>query len=483
MNNSQSELAADDGTSLCENLGLLIGGERVSGANESPVIDPATGTIIAYCPRASREQLEFAVAAARSALADWRSTSLADRAAVLRAMADRIEQNCAELAVLLTREQGKPLTEARAEISMAIAVLRYYSDCDLPATILEDSEQRHAELHREPIGVIGAIVPWNFPVSLFIYKAAPALLAGNTVIVKPAATTPLTTLVIGDLVADLVPAGVLNIIADENELGGDISSHPDIDKIAFTGSTQTGRRVMAAAAANLKRLTLELGGNDAAIVLDDVDPEAVAEKIYAAAFSNSGQICIAIKRLYVQDGIYDALCEALAVLAENAVVGNGLQEGVRHGPVQNAAQFQSLTRLLEESREAGTIIAGGGLDGATGYFIRPTIVRDIEDGARLVDEEQFGPILPIVRFTDPEDAVARANASPFGLGASVWSSNPRRAYDLAGRLEAGTVWINKHRELAPGIPFGGIKQSGFGSELGLAGLEEFTRRKVIHIAK
>ena len=275
---------------------------------------------------------------------------------------------------------------------------------------------------------------------------------------------------------------MLNVIADANDLGAALVGHPDVAKISFTGSTATGAKVMAGAAATLKRVTLELGGNDAGIVLDDADPEKIAPLIFHSAFRNSGQVCIALKRLYVHEAIYDEMCGALANIAEQTIVGDGLEQGTQLGPLQNKAQYDKVLGLIDDAKAHGRIVAGGTSQNP-GYFIRPTIMRDITDGTRLVDEEQFGPVLPIIKFADPEDALARANASPYGLGASVWSSNSARAHALALRMEAGTVWINKHGELSPEVPFGGAKQSGFGLELGADGLLEFLQLKIVNAAR
>ncbi|HEY9237040.1 MAG TPA: aldehyde dehydrogenase family protein, partial [Phenylobacterium sp.] len=406
-----------------------------------------------------------------------------ERRAALAAMADVIQANAAEIGRILTQEQGKPLQDAIGEAYGASAFFRYFSNIDLPTKILEDSPQKKVELRRRPLGVVGAIVPWNFPLILMAFKVPAALLAGNTVVLKPAATTPLATLKIAELVKDLLPAGVLNVIADANDLGGELTKHPDIRKISFTGSTETGRKVMAGAADALKRITLELGGNDAGIVLGDVDPVETAPKIFGAAFQNSGQVCIAMKRVYVHESIYDAMCAELAKLAEAAVVGDGLEQGTQFGPLQNKAQYEKVLGFIEEGRKDGKVIAGGERAPGKGYFIRPTIVRDITDGSRLVDEEQFGPVLPLIKFKDAEDALRRANASDYGLGGSIWSKDLDKAYELAGRMDTGTVWINKHAELAPNLPFGGAKASGLGTELGEEGLAEFTQVHVINMAR
>ncbi|WP_332772241.1 aldehyde dehydrogenase family protein [Phenylobacterium sp.] len=462
---------------------LLIDGRLEDGDSTMEVINPATEESVATCPRASKAQLDKAVAAAKTAFPAWRDTPIAERRAALVAMADVIQANAPELARLLTQEQGKPIEAATGEVYGAAAFFRYFSTLDLPIKVLDDGPGRKVELRRRALGVVGAIVPWNFPMILMAFKVPAALLAGNTVVLKPAATTPLSTLRFAELVKDMVPPGVLNVIADANDLGGALTAHPDVNKISFTGSTETGKKVMAGAADALKRITLELGGNDAAIVLGDVNPEATAGKIFSAAFQNSGQVCIAVKRAYVHESIYDAVCDELARLADAAVVGEGLQQGVQMGPLQNKMQYEKVLGVIEDARKTGEIIAGGLAPEGKGYFIRPTIVRDITDGTRLVDEEQFGPVLPVIKIRDGEDALARANASVYGLGGSIWSNDLDVAYDLAGRMESGTVWINKHAELDPGIPFGGAKTSGIGSELGEAGLAEFTQMQVINMAR
>jgi acyl-CoA reductase-like NAD-dependent aldehyde dehydrogenase len=295
---------------------LLINGQLEAGDLVMDVINPATGEAFAQCPRASKGQLDRAVAAAKAAFPAWSKTPIAERKQALLAIADVIQNNAAELARLLTQEQGKPIGDATGEVYGAAAFFRYFTALDLPVKVLDDSEGRKVEAHRRPLGVIGAIVPWNFPLILMAFKVPAALLAGNTIVLKPAATTPLSTLRLAELIKDLLPAGVLNVIADANDLGGELTAHPDVRKVSFTGSTATGSKVMAGAAAMLKRITLELGGNDAGIVLDDVDPKTAAPKIFQGAFQNSGQVCIAMKRLYVHESIYDAMCDELASLAE-----------------------------------------------------------------------------------------------------------------------------------------------------------------------
>jgi acyl-CoA reductase-like NAD-dependent aldehyde dehydrogenase len=462
---------------------LLINGKMVPGARTLDVINPATEGLAGTCSRASASQLDEAVDAAEAAFPAWAATPIEERRSVLLKIADVASENAQELAAILTREQGKPLPEATAEILGFAAFTRHFAGMDLPVEVLEDSDRRRVEAHRQPLGVVAAIIPWNFPVILLGFKLGPALLAGNTLVAKPAPTTPLATLRLAELIKDVVPPGVVNVIADDNDLGSAISAHPKIRKVSFTGSTATGAKVMAGAASTLKRITLEMGGNDAGLVLGDVDPKEVAPRIFAAAFPNNGQVCIAMKRVYAHERIYDALCDELAAIARSKKLGDGAEEGTELGPLQNAAQWKKVKAIVADAAEKGKVIAGGHAPDRPGYFFEPTIVRDIEEGARLVDEEQFGPALPVIRYSDPEEALARINRSPEGLGGSVWSNDAEAAHRLALRLDAGTVWVNKHGELDPGIPFSGAKQSGMGTELGREGLEEFTQRKVINVSR
>ena len=462
---------------------LLIGGQLVPGAATIPVINPATEDVLADAPRASLAQLNDAVAAAKASFAGWSARPLRERGKLLVALADALAACQDDFARLLTEEQGKPLAHAAGEVSHSIDVIRYFSSLDLPLQVIKEDEGQKIVRQHAPLGVVAAITPWNFPVILLMMKVAPALLAGNTVVIKPAPTTPLTTLRFGELCAEVLPPGVVNVIVDQNDLGGALTSHPDVAKVAFTGSTATGKKVMASAAQTLKRLTLELGGNDAAIVLDDVDPKEVAPKLFAGATMNSGQVCLAIKRLYVHDSIYDEMCGELGKLAKATIVDDGIKQGTQMGPLQNKAQFEKVKGFLDEARRHGSIVAGGDVLQRKGYFISPTIVRDISDDSRLVSEEQFGPVLPVLRYYDLDDAIARANDTDYGLGCTVWSSDTERALDVAQRVDAGVIWINKHLDLPPDVPMGGAKQSGIGVELGQEGLEEFTQAKIINMAK
>jgi acyl-CoA reductase-like NAD-dependent aldehyde dehydrogenase len=466
-----------------DNYSLLIDGRLVAGAHTMPVINPATEEVLVQCPRASVEQLNQAVAAAKAAFPGWAATPIGERRKVIVQMAEAIEKNANELARILTQEQGKPIGDATGETMAMAGFFRYFASLDLPMRVIEDSAGRKVEAHRRPLGVVGAIIPWNFPLMILAFKLPPALLAGNTLVVKPAPTTPLASLKFAELVAGILPPGVLNFVTDANDLGDVLTHHPDVRKISFTGSTATGRKVMASAAETLKRITLELGGNDAGVVLDDAKPKTVAKGIFDGAFMNSGQVCLAIKRLFVHESIYDEMCDELARLCEAAIVDDGLKQGTNLGPLQNKMQYEKVKAFLDDARAHGKIVAGGEVMDRPGYFIRPTIVRDIAEGSRLVDEEQFGPVLPILKYADTDEAIRRANNTSYGLGASVWSSNLERAHDVASKLEAGTVWINKHLDMAPHIPFGGAKTSGLGVEFAEEGLAEFTQLQVINMAR
>ncbi len=459
---------------------LLINGEMREGASSFDVVNPARGEAFARCPKADEALLNEAVAAAKRAFPGWAATPIGERARMIEALADAIAERAQELAALLTAEQGKPLNQAKGEVMRSADVLRRFAAMRLEPKLLRDQDGQRIIEHRAPLGVVGAITPWNFPVVLLINKLGPALIAGNTIVCKPAPTTPLTSLVIGELCEKIFPPGVVNIICDENDLGQAMTAHPDIAKITFTGSTATGKKVLASASGTLKRVTLELGGNDASLVLDDVDPMLVARKVFEGAMRNAGQVCIAIKRVYVPTRLYDAFCDELARLAKEAVVDDGANQGAQIGPLQNSAQFEKVSALIKDSADRGKVIAGGSPLDRPGYFIAPTIVRDIDDDAPLVREEQFGPVLPVLAYDDVDDLIARANDSDYGLGGTVWSNDMEWAMDVASRIRTGTVWVNQLQSLDPTIPFRGVKQSGMGSEGGEEGLHEYTLPTIVH---
>jgi len=461
---------------------MLINGALVEGAAQLEVINPATGRPFATVARADIAQLEQAVAAAKAAAPGWAGLGYEARGALIAKLADAIEAQKDEIAHLLTTEQGKPLKQAMGEVIGGIYQLRHYAAQRGGTTVLKETDKVRILEHRTPLGVVAAITPWNYPFLMVTQKIGPALVTGNTVVVKPAPTTPMCALKIAELAADIFPAGVLNVIVDANDLGGALTNHPDVAKVSFTGSTVTGRKVLAAGADSLKRITLELGGNDAAIVLDDMDAKEIAPKLFAGAMVNAGQVCLAIKRVYAPSAIYDDLCAELARLAEEATVDDGANQGADVGPVQNKMQYEKLLDFLADAEANGTIVAGGKPLDRDGYFIAPTIVRDIPDDARLVREEQFGPILPVLRYDDIDDAIARANDNEYGLGGTIWSKDRERGTEVAMKIDSGTVWVNKHLDLPFDVPFGGSKQSGVGREGGDEGLAAYTQPHVINVA-
>lgn len=459
---------------------LLIDGELVPGVSAFDVVNPATGAAFASAPKADEAMLERAVAAAKRAQPAWSALSVDERAALVNKLADTLEARIGEFASLLTAEQGKPLDQAGYEIMGSVFTLRGFAAMRIEPKVLKDEGGNRVVEHRTPLGVVASITPWNFPVILLMNKLGPALMTGNTMIAKPAPTTPLTTLLFGELAQAILPPGVFNIVCDQNELGALITGHPDIAKVAFTGSTATGKKVMASSASTVKRVTLELGGNDAAIVMDDVDAKQAAKKVYQGAMTNAGQICVAIKRAYVPTPMYDEFCDELARLANEAIVDDGAKQGTTIGPVQNKMQFDKVNALIEDARSRGTVMTGGAPLDRAGYFIPPTIVRDLDDDAPLVREEQFGPVLPVLKYDDIEDVIARANDSEYGLGGTVWGKDLARATDVAMKIDTGTVWVNQHLAIDANIPFRGVKQSGLGAELGEAGLLEYTQAHIVN---
>ena len=469
---------------LIEPAGMIIGGRRIAADTVFAVVDPAKGRPFANCPMASEQQVEEAIAAARAAFPGWSATPIDERANALARFADALEDAKSEIAGLLSREQGKPAhSAALGEIGGAISWIRATAKLRPEVEVLKDDASGRIELRRKPLGVVASITPWNFPILIGIWHIIPAILSGNTVVLKPSSGTPLSTLRLVEIANAHLPAGVLNSVAGPGRLGSQLAAHPGIDKIVFTGSTPTGRDIMQRGSANLKRLTLELGGNDAAIVLADADVEATARKVFLKSFGNSGQVCAAIKRLYVHDSIHDALAERLAQMARDAIVGPGDDAQTQYGPVQNGKQMAFLTELAEDALSRGGRFLAGGVPpaGQEGYFFPLSVVVDVTDGMPIVDLEQFGPILPIVRFHDAEEAVRLANANELGLGGSVWSSDVGEAARLAALLECGSAWVNDHSTIAPDIPFGGAKQSGLGSEFGLHGLYEYMQMQTLRL--
>jgi acyl-CoA reductase-like NAD-dependent aldehyde dehydrogenase len=462
---------------------MTIDGSRVANEATFGVVNPATAEVFCEAPECSRQQLDDAMESAQRAFGDWR-TDLDTRRKALQAASELLFGAASDLAPILTNEQGKPIADAQREVFGAGVWFKYFADLEIPREVIQDDERVLIEVLRRPLGVVAAITPWNFPLLLASWKIAPALLAGNTMVLKPSPFTPLTTLRFGELLSSVLPPGVLNVVSGGDDLGAWMTSHPVPRKVSFTGSVATGKHVAASAAPDLKRVTLELGGNDAAIVLDDVDPAEVGAKLFWGAFGNNGQICSAIKRVYVPERLYDQVVDALAEVARSVKVGEGMEEGVQLGPINNRPQFERVSELVSDALgSGGRAVTGGRPMDRPGFFYEPTVLAGVSDGTRIVDEEQFGPALPVIAYRDLDDTVARANGTHFGLSGSVWSADPDRASEVAARLECGTAWINTHLALQPNQPFGGAKWSGIGVENGPWGVYGFTELQVLHRAK
>jgi acyl-CoA reductase-like NAD-dependent aldehyde dehydrogenase len=465
---------------------LSIAGQLVEAPDSFAVMNPATGAALAQAPAATGEQLDEAVAAAKTAFKSWSVLSYDERQTYLNAYADALEVHRDELARLLTLEQGKPLKSgAEPEVDQAISWIRQIAARRIPVEILEDTDSHTVELHHTPLGVVGAITPWNFPVLLALWKVAPALLTGNTMVIKPSPFTPLTTLRFGQIAQSVFPVGVLSVVSGGNELGPQMTAHPDIAKISFTGSTETGKHVIRSAAGTVKRLTLEMGGNDAAIVLPDADWKAAIAQLFWGAIGNSGQWCVGIKRLYIHRSFHKAFVSAFVEYARLQKLGDGLDPDVTVGPVQNKMQFDKVRTFLDDIKANGqNIVLGGEVDESRpGYFIPVTVVDNPPEHSKIVQEEQFGPIVPIIVYDDVDDVIERANNSPFGLGGSVWGRDTKAAVAVANRLETGMVWVNEMHTQGVDIPFGGHKQSGVGTEGGHEGRLLFTNPKTVLIKK
>ena len=465
---------------------MVIGGAAVDAKKRFPVINPSDLSIVGQAPLASRDDLDRAVQAAKRAQRSWAAKPDKERAEICKQLASAIEAEAPNLARLLTLEQGKPLKGfgSEYEVGGCVAWMGAVGEFSLPMKVLQDDGQGYVELHRVPVGVVGSITPWNWPMMIAIWHIASAIRTGNAVVIKPSEQTPLSTLKMVEIMNRVLPAGVLNAVAGHGELGAAMSAHPDINKIVFTGSTRTGKMIMKSAADNLKRLTLELGGNDPGIILPGSNVRKMAEGVFWGAFLNSGQTCAALKRLYVHESQYEDMCAALAAIAKQVPMGNGLDEANLLGPLQNKAQFDFVSELVDDAKkQGGRILTGGKPLRTKGYYYPVTIVADVTDGMRIVDQEQFGPTLPIIRYKSVDDAVERANGLEYGLAASVWSDDATNARKVSDKIQAGTVYINHHGAIAPHIPFGGVKGSGIGVEFGVEGLEACTNVKVYNIAR
>ena len=461
---------------------LTIDGKATAVGDYFDVVNPATGEAFAAAPNATSEHVDAAVSAALNAFASWSATPWSGRRTALHAFADQIDANRDELAKLLVREQGKPLASAASEVQSGIDYVTTLADIEIEDELIRETTGQTIVLRHRPLGVVSGITAWNYPIQLASSKLAMALATGNTTIIKPSPYTPLTTLRLGELGREVFPPGVFNVLSGLDPLGAQIVEHPDIAKVGFTGSGPTGKAIMRCGAESLKRVTLELGGNDAAIVLGDVDVNESAKAIFASAFENSGQLCNAIKRLYVHESVCEEMVDALAEIAANTVLGDGMNTATQLGPIQNRNQYERVIEFLDDIRaNGGNIVAGGNVPDVPGFFIEPTIVTGVAEGSRIVDEEPFGPILPIMPFGDVDEAVERANSTEFGLGGSVWCADCQHGESIARRLEVGTAWVNQHSVLEPSVPSGGAKDSGVGVEYSRLGLLEYTVPQVINI--
>ena len=461
---------------------LLIGGKLVAGDQTMAVINPATEEVLVNAPRASVAQLNQAVSAAKAAFPAWSSKTLDERRALLTKVTDVLEANSAQLARLLTQEQGKPLPEAEGEIAGTVGFFRYWLTLDMPTKIIEDSDVRRVEVQRRPLGVVGAIIPWNFPLMMAVWKLGPALAAGCTVILKPAEDTPLTALRLAELSQQAgIPKGVINVVTGLGHVAGAaLAAHPGVDKIAFTGSTAVGKLIGKAAVENMARVSLELGGKSPVIVLDDADPKSAAFGAANAIFFNSGQVCVAGSRLYVQTSKFDAVVEGVAAIAAKMRVGPGMDPLSQLGPLVSEKHLKRVSDYVRVGvRDGATLLAGGARQGDRGWYMRPTVLTGAKADARVVQEEIFGPVVVATPFDDVEEIAAIANATPYGLAASIWSNDLKRVNRLIPRIKAGTVWVNCHGLLDNALPFGGYKMSGFGREMGRSMMDLYTETKSV----
>ncbi|KAK4231436.1 putative potassium-activated aldehyde dehydrogenase [Podospora fimiseda] len=465
----------------------VIINELTSTAETRHGINPSTEEALPPVPLSTQEDVDKAVAAAQAAYPAWRDLTYDERAKYILRYADAIEANLAGIQDILMKEAGKPVQNATQELGFALMHLRQTAGLRLPEDVVEDSEERTATVRYVPIGVGVGIVPWNYPALLGLGKLDAAVLTGNTYIWKPSPYAPYTALKLGELAAKIFPPGVVQVLSGDESLGPLFTAHPSIGKISFTGSSATGKKVMAACAKTLKRVTLELGGNDASIVCDDVDVKQVVQKIGPFSFLHAGQICMEIKRLYVHEKIYDEFLAAMVEVVKTFKVGGAGDAEAFLGPVQNSMQYEKVQDMFSEISKQNWKVALGGDVCSTGkekgYFFPPTIIDNPPENSRIVVEEPFGPIMPVLKWKDEEDVIRRANNTDMGLGASVWSSDVERAKKIATRLEAGSVWVNSHFELSPSVPFGGHKWSGIGMDWGIVGMKGWCNTQSMWVRK
>lgn len=464
---------------------MTIGGKPVVTTNTFNVVNPADETVVAACPEGTVALVDEAILSARSAFPSWAALPDAERVTKLLAIADLIEKHHPELSELVTREQGKTQSGpgANLEVGGAVAWTRVTAGLSIAEETIQDDKSGKIVLRRKPVGVVASITPWNWPLMIAVWHVMPAIRVGCTVVIKPSPFTPLSTLRLVELMNQVLPPGVINIVTGGVEVGNHLTNHLGIDKIVFTGSIATGKKVMGSAAQNLKRVTLELGGNDAGVVLPGTRIEPLLEKLFWGCFINAGQTCAALKRLYVHEDQYDEVVKKFAEYVAKIPVGNGLDPKNLIGPLSNQMQLDKVIALVEDARTRGAkIVTGGTRPKAPGFFFPLTVIADAVDDMRVVKEEQFGPVIPIVKYKTVDEAIKRANSLDVGLGGSVWGNDPQEAARYAGQLECGTAWVNQHGTLHPMAPFGGVKCSGIGVEFNLDGLKEYTTVQVVNVA-
>ncbi len=458
-----------------------IGTQSSSSQEKFEVVNPATGLPFATAPSHGAAELDQAVETASKALGAWKSSEIARRNALLDC-AKEIERAAEELARLITQEQGKPLSQARGEVAHAVKQFRECAKLPIPRTILSQEGPTRSVLVQRPIGVVGLVTPWNFPIGTAAVKIAPALLAGNTVILKPSPHAPLSPLLLGRLLEKRLATGVLNVLSGSDELGALLAQHPAVDKISLTGSIASGKSVLRDAAEHVKSVTLELGGNDPAIILPDADTGQIASPILDSAWRNAGQVCSAIKRVYVHESLYPKMVSQFRSHLPEYQIGDGMDPTSRMGPLTTLKQLRRVSEFSDRvSKAGGRLHSTFAKVKGDGHFFAPAIVTGIDAEHPLVQDEQFGPILPVVPYNTIEEAIAMANGTHFGLSASVWTANPTVGYEVASQMECGRVGINGHRRGEVVAPFGGFKQSGIGRELGPWGLLEMCQPQVINI--
>jgi betaine-aldehyde dehydrogenase len=470
---------------------MRIGGTETAAEDDRwiPVVNPATGEQVDRVPEGSADDMDHAVHAAEDAFSGWKKKTLRERGVILFYAAGRVREQHKELARLLTTEQGKPLRESIDEVRGYANILEFYAGISAAqqGEMIRLGMIGDALVTREPLGVCGAIIPWNMPVLIMGWKVGPALLAGNSLVLKPASTTPLTTIRLAKILEESgLPPGVLNVVTGPGEIVGEaMARHPTIKKLSFTGNCTTGQRIRELAAGSLKELTLELGGSDPMIVLSDADIDKAVDGAIRGRFYNAGQTCTAVKRLFVHESIAVEFSRKLKQKAESLKLGNGLDAGTDMGPLNSAIQRERIEKLVDRVHDTGqgTVLTGGtrpeGAEYSRGFFYRPTVVSDVEKTSSLLTGEVFGPVLPVVPVPDLDTAIKEANQTSYGLGGSIWTSNLHTAKQAFDDIHAGIIWVNRHLTVPPEIPFGGMNESGLGRENGLHALESYSRTKTL----